>query len=224
MIYDLLKQLNRAKYFREIDLNSGYQQVPIDPTDVWKTPFKSKEDIFQWLVMHFKFTNVPATFMRLIDDILWSFTNSFIIFYLNDILIFSKSWEEYLQHIRQVVQTLQQQKLCAKLEKFTFGMSQVQYMVYIIDEHGVHVDLAKIQVFWDWPSLATLTELCIFLGLEIFYQGFMLGFSRITWPLCKLTKGREKEKFSWFGSQQKVFVELKRCLCSAPILTLPDLQ
>eukprot|EP00253_Pinus_taeda_P032721 PITA_32721 len=124
-IDDLLEQLKGAKYFSKIDLKSGYRQVPIELSDVWKTSFKAKEGLFEWLVMPFGLTNAPATFMRLMDDILQPFTNSFVVVYLDDILIFSKSWEEHLHHIRQVLQTLRQHKLCANLEKCTFGMTEV---------------------------------------------------------------------------------------------------
>jgi hypothetical protein len=223
-IDDLLDQLKGEKYFSKIDLKSGYHQVPIEPSDVWKTAFKSKEGLFEWLVMPFGLTNAPATFMRLMDDILRPFTNSFVVVYLDDILIFSQTWEEHLHHIRQVLQTLRQHKLCANLEKCTFGITQVQYLGYIIDERGVHVDPAKIQVIRDWPAPTTLTELHSFLGLANFYRRFVLGFSHITWPLSQVTKGGAKEKFFWSESQQKAFGELKHRLCSAPVLTLPDLQ
>jgi hypothetical protein len=83
---------------------------------------------------------------------------------------------------------------------------------YIIDERGVHVDPAKIQVIRDWLALTALTKLCIFLGLANFYRRFMLGFSHITWPLSQVTKGGEKEKLFWFESQQKAFEDLKHCL------------
>ena len=135
------------------------------------------------------------------DDILWPFTNSFVVVYLDDILMFSQTWEENLHHIWQVLQTLRQHKLCANLEKCTFGMTQVQYMGYIIDEWGVHVDPTKSQVIWDWPAPTTLTKLHIILGLANFYLRFVLGFSHITWPLSEVTKGGAEEKLFWSESQ-----------------------
>eukprot|EP00253_Pinus_taeda_P024264 PITA_24264 len=78
-----------AKYFSKIDLKSGYHQVPIKPSDVQKTAFKAKEGLFEWLVMTFGLTDAPASFMRLMDDIFWPFTNSFVVIYLDDIVIFS---------------------------------------------------------------------------------------------------------------------------------------
>jgi len=158
------------------------------------------------------------------DDIFWPFTNSFVVVYLDDILIFSQSWEEHLHHIRQVLQTLWQYKLCANLEKCTFGMTQVQYLGYVIDEQGVHVDPTKIQVIRDWPPPTTLTELRSFLGLANFYRRFVLGFSHITSPLSQGTKGGAKAKFFWSESQPKAFIELKDHLCTALVLALPDLQ
>jgi hypothetical protein len=145
-IDDLLDQLKVEKYLRKIELKSRYHLVPIKPSDVWKITFKSKEGLFEWLVMPFGLMNAPTNFMRLMDDILWPFTNSFVVLYLDDILIFSQTWEEHLHHIRQVLQTLRQHKLCANLEKCTFCMTQVQHLGYIIDERGVHVDPTKIQV------------------------------------------------------------------------------
>ena len=101
---------------------------------------------------------------------------------------------------------------------------QVQYLGYIIDERGVHVDLAKIQVIWDWLTPTTLKELRNFLGLANFYCRFVSRFSHITWPLSQVTKGRAKEKFFWPESQDKSFSELKHNLCSIVVLTLQNLQ
>jgi len=103
--------------------------------------------------------------------------------YPNDILIYNKTWAEHLQHIQQVLHTLRQHKLYVDLEKLSYGMDRVHYLGYIIDQHGVHVDLANIQVIHDWPAPTTLTEIWSFLGLANFYHRFVLGFSHIIWAL-----------------------------------------
>jgi hypothetical protein len=164
---------------------NSYHQVPIEQTYVWKITFKSKEGIFEWLVMPFGLTNAPITFMRMMDDILQPFTNTFVVVYLDDILIYSKTWVEHLQHIQQVLYTLRQHKLYANLEKFFFDMDRVHYLGYIIDQHGIHVDPSNIQGIHDWPAPTTLTKLQSFLGLANFYHRFVLGFSYIAWALSK---------------------------------------
>jgi hypothetical protein len=173
----------------------------------------SKEGFFEWLVMPFGLTNAPATFMRMMDNILRPFTNNFVVVYLDDILIYNKTCAEHLHHIQQVLHTLRQHKLYANLEKFSFGMDRVHYLGYIIDQHGVHVDPAKIQVICDWPAPTTLTELQSFLGLANFYHRFMLGFSHIAWALSQINRGGGKEKFLWGRSQQQQFDNLKQRFC-----------
>jgi hypothetical protein len=145
--------------------------------------------------MPFGLTNAPTTFMRLMDDVLRPFTNSFVVVYLDGILIFNRTWEKHMQHIQQVLRTLGQHKLYANLEKCSFGMNRVQHLGFIVDEHWVHVDPANIQIIRDWPSPTTLTKLQSFLGLTNFYQQFMLGFSHIAWALSHVTKGGGKETF-----------------------------
>jgi hypothetical protein len=103
-------------------------------------------------------------------------------------------------------------------------MDKVHYLGYIFYQHGVHVDQAKIQVIHEWPAPTTLTELWIFLGLANLYHRFLLGFSHIAWAPSQITKSGGKEKFAWGWSKQQAFDDLKECLCSAPILSLPNLQ
>jgi hypothetical protein len=109
-------------------------------------------------------------------------------------------------------------------KKCSFSMDKVQYLGYIVDEHGVHVDPNQIQVIRDWPSPTTLTDLQIFLGLANFYLRFMLGFSHIAWALDQVTRGGGKKNFVWGLSQQQAFDDLKQRLCSSPVILLPDLQ
>lgn len=145
-IDDLLDQLRGAKLFTKIDLKFGYHQVPIDPTDVWKTAFKSKEGLFEWLVMPFGLKNASTTFIGLMNDVLRPFIDSFLVVYLDDIFIFSKTWSKHLRHVEQVLSTLHQHKLHANMEKYSFGIHSIQYLGYIIDTEGFHVDPIKIQI------------------------------------------------------------------------------
>jgi hypothetical protein len=104
-------------------------------------------------------------------------------------------------HIQHVLSTLRQHKLYANLKKCSFGINKVQYLGYIVDGHGVHVDLAKIQFIHDWPAPTTLTDIQSFLGLANLYRWFMLGFSHITWALSQVTKGSGREKFVCWKEQ-----------------------
>jgi hypothetical protein len=174
--------------------------------------------------VRFGLTNAPTTLMRMMHDILRPFTSTFVVVYLDDSLIYNKSWVEHLQHIKQVLHTLRQHKLYANLEKCSFGMDRLHYLGYIYDHHGVHVDPSKIQVIRDGPAATTLTELRSFLGLTNFYRRFMLGFSHIAWALSQLTRGGDKAKFVWGISQQQAFDDLKQRLWSSSVLLLPDLQ
>ena len=101
-----MDQLKGAKFLTKIQLKSGYRQVPIDPVDVWKIAFNSKEGLFEWLVMTFGLKTAPTIFKRLMNNVLRPFIDSFVVFYLDDILIFSKTWFEHLQHVEQVLLSL----------------------------------------------------------------------------------------------------------------------
>jgi hypothetical protein len=220
----LLDQLKGENFFSKIDLKSSYHQVPIKPTDVWKTTFKSKEGLYEWLVMPFGLTNAPTTFMRLIDNVLRPFTNLFVVLYLYDILIFSRTWEDRMRHIQQVLSTLWQHNLDVHLGKFSFGMNRVQYLGYIVDENGVHVDPTNIQFIRDCPAPTTLIELQSFLGLAKFYRQSVLRFSHIAWAINQVTKGSGRDKLVWGKENQRAFEDMKHNLCSSPILSLLNLQ
>ena len=145
--------------------------------------------------------------MRIMGDILRPFSNSLVVVYLYDILIYNRTWEKNLQHIHQVLNTLRQHKLYTNLDKRSFVMEMVQYLGYIVDEHGVHVDPAKIQVIHDWLTLTTLTELRNFLSLANFYRRFVLGFSNFAWSISQVTKGGSNAKFIWSKPQQHALEE-----------------
>ena len=142
-----------------------------------------RQGLFEWLVMPFGLTNAPATFMRLMDDVLLPFLDSFIIVYLDDILIFSNSWEEHMGHTQQVLEKLRAHNLQANMETCDFSMHSVSYLGFIIDEHGFKMDPSKIEVLRDWKRPTNIHELRSFLGLANFYRKFTRGLSEIAHSL-----------------------------------------
>jgi hypothetical protein len=116
-IDDLLDQLQHAKYFTKMDLKSGYHQVRVKEEDTWKTSFKTRQGLYEWLVMPFGLCNAPTTFMRLMNDVLRPYLDSFVIVYLDDILVYSATWEEHMSHLMQVLETLKKHQLVGKSQE-----------------------------------------------------------------------------------------------------------
>eukprot|EP01018_Ginkgo_biloba_P033810 Gb_38121 [translate_table: standard] len=118
---DIMDGLAGAAYFSKIDLRSSYYQIRIRQGDEWKITFKTREGLFKWRVMPFGLTGAPNTFMRLMDTILKSLIGKCMVVYLDDILVYGKLWPEHMQHLKQVMDTLRQEKLYVNLEKYSFG-------------------------------------------------------------------------------------------------------
>ena len=188
--------------------------------DEWKTAFKTKFGLYEWLVMPFGLTNAPSTFMRLMNHVLRDFIGRFVVVYFDDILIYSRTESEHCDHLRQVLQVLRDAKLYANLEKCTFAKDKVIFLGYVVSKHGVEVDSSKIEAIQDWPTPMNVSQVRSFHGLAGFYRRFVKDFSTIAAPLNELTK--KGVPFVWGTAQDHAFDELKRLLTSAPLLALPD--
>ena len=156
-IEELLDCLHGAKWFTKSDLTSGYHQIRMNPDDVWKTTFKTKFGLFEWKVMPFGLTNAPVTFMRVINDIFSPHLGRILVIYLDEILIFNKTWAEHLQHVHQVFELLREHKLQVKERKSYFGQSSVPYLGFIVDANGIRPDPARVQALAQWPVPTTAT-------------------------------------------------------------------
>ncbi|GJR09890.1 putative nucleotidyltransferase, ribonuclease H [Tanacetum coccineum] len=219
-IDDLFDQLQGAKYFSKIDLRSGYHQLRVREQDISKTAFRTRYGHYEFLVMPFGLTNAPAVFMDLMNRIFHEYLDKFVIVFIDDILVYSKSEEEHEQHLRIVLEILRQKKLYAKFSKCEFWLQQVAFLGHIVSADGIIMDPSKVEAITKWPRPTTVTEVRSFLGLAGYYRRFVEGFSRLALPLTQLM--RKGEKFVWTDERQESFEELKQRLVSAPILTLPS--
>ncbi|KAL0559098.1 hypothetical protein IC582_003688 [Cucumis melo] len=219
-IDDLFDQLQGATVFSKIDLRSGYHQLRIKDEDVPKTAFRSRYGHYEFIVMSFGLTNAPAVFMDLMNRVFREFLNTFVIVFIDDILIYSKTEAEHERHLRMVLQTLRDNKLYAKFSKCKFWLKQVSFLGHVVSKAGVSVDPAKIEAVTGWTRPSTVSEVRSFLGLAGYYRRFVENFSRIATPLTQLT--RKGAPFVWSKACEDSFQNLKQKLVTAPVLTVPD--
>ena len=169
--------------------------------------------------MPFGLTNAPATFQSYMNHVFREQLRKFVLVFFDDILIYSRTWSDHLQHLDMVLGIMKAQSLYAKASKCEFGMTEILYLGHIIGADGVKVHQEKIQAILDWPPPKNISELRGYLGLCSYYRRFVRGFSQLASPLTDLTK---KGAFSWSKSAQLAFDKLKDAMSSCLVLALPD--
>jgi transposase InsO family protein len=219
-IDDALDQLQGATLFTSLDLTSGYHQIRISDQDVPKTAFRTPEGLFHWRVLPFGLTNAPATFQTAMNTIFRPFLNKFVLVYLDDILIYSKTPEEHCEHLRQVLELLRQHKLYANVRKCTFAKTEVAYLGHVVSKDGVRVDPRKTAAVLNWPKPHNLADLRSFLGLATYFRKFIRDFAKLAMPLHRMT--RKGILWEWKRECQTAFDNIKRALTEAPCLAFPD--
>jgi hypothetical protein len=211
-IEDLFDQMRGVRVFSKIDLRSGYHQMKIRPSDIPKTTFSTRYGLYGFTVMSFRLTNALAYFMNLMNKVFMEYLDRFVVVFIDDILIYSKSESDHEQHLRLVLQKLRDNQLYAKFSKCEFWIDKVPFLGLIISNGGTTVDPAKVKEIMEWRVPTTVTEIWSFLGLAGYYRKFIEGFSKIAKPMTSLLeKGRE---FKWDEKCQDSFDQLKKRLMS----------
>lgn len=150
VINDLLDELHGTQIFTNLDLRSSYHQIHMKEANILKTTFHTHEGHYEFLVMPFVLFNAPLTFQSLMNHILKPCLQTFDLVFFDDILIYSKSWEAYLQHVAQIIKLLQDHHLFVKKYNCSFGMIEVEYLGHVMGREGVCVNPRKIQAMQDW--------------------------------------------------------------------------
>jgi Reverse transcriptase (RNA-dependent DNA polymerase)/RNase H-like domain found in reverse transcriptase len=218
---DMLDQLHGASVFSKIDLRSGYHQIRMRPGDEWKTTFKTRDGLFEWMVMPFRLSNAPSTFMRLMNLVFKSFIDRFLVIYFDDILVYNTGESEHLEHLRQVFKALAEQKLYINLKKCEFLTSSLVFLGYVVSAEGIHVDPSKVDAIVSWPTPANIHDVRSFHGLTSLYRRFIRDFSTLVSPINECLKGGV---FKWTKKAEKSFQVIKEKMTATLILALPNFK
>jgi hypothetical protein len=221
-IDDLFDQLQGAKYFSKIDLRSGYHQLRIKEADIHKTAFVTRYGQYEFTVMPFGLTNTPTFFMNLINKVFMEELDKFVVVFIDDILIYSKSREDHEHHLQIVLERLRTHQLYAKLSKCEFWLEKIAFLGHILTAEGIEVDPSKVEAVSKWKQPSNVSEVRSFLGMAGYYRRFIKGFSSIARPMTELLK--KDNKFVWTLKCEESFQIIKKKLTTASVLTLPDIH
>ncbi|GKA32877.1 reverse transcriptase domain-containing protein [Tanacetum coccineum] len=219
-IDDLFNQLQGERYFSKIDIRSGYHQLRVHEEDIPKTAFRTRYGHFEFTVIPFGLTNAPTVFMDLMNQVCKLYLDKFVIVFIDDILIYSKTKEDHEVHLKLVLELLKKERLYAKFSKCEFWLQEVHFLSHVVNHNGIHVDLSKIEAVKNWKAPTTPSEIRLFFRLAGYYRCFIVNFSKIAKPLTLLTQ--KNKKYEWSVEQEEAFQTLKDNLCNALIMSLPD--
>lgn len=221
VIDELLDEVHRSSKFSKINLCSGYHQIRMKHQDIGKMVFPTYHGLFEFKVMTFGTCNAPATFQALMNRVFQPFVRKFMLVFFDDMLVYSKVWDEHLQHLQSILLVLRQNKLLVKLCKCEFGIRRIKYLGHILSTEGVSMDKDKIKeaLVLNQPTPKSLKALRGFLGLFEYYRKFISGYCVIAEPLTTFIR---EGNFTWTLEGEIAFQQLKQALKQAPILSMLD--
>lgn len=219
-IDDLFHNLDGAQIFTILDLQSGYHQIRIHPKHIHKSAFSTKTGHWEFLVMPFGLTNAPATFQNYMNDIFRPFLGKFVVVYLDDILIYSRTREEHESHVRQVLELLRQHQLRASLKKCAFFQQSLEYLGFQVSAEGIAPTQSKVEAITKYPAPKTPKECMRFMGLANFYRRFVPHFSHIAAPLTQYMSSPKLTP--WSPVEEAAFQQLNSKLTTPTLLITPS--
>jgi hypothetical protein len=217
---ELIDRLGGTEYISTIDLTKGYWQVPMAKCSRDKTAFATPFGLYQFRVMPFGLSGAPASFQRMMNGLTQG-CEQFAAAYLDDLIVYSNTWDEHLHHLEEILERLKQANLTAKPEKCQFGRRSCVYLGHIVGSGTVKPEVTKLDAVRSFPQPTSKKEVRAFLGLTGYYRRFIPNFSTISAPLSDLTKKRAPNCVNW-DSKCEAFQKLKEALCSSPVLHIPD--
>lgn len=219
-IDDTLDCLKGAKFFSSMDLRSGYWQIEVDEADREKTAFITPEGLYEFKVMPFGLCNAPATFERMMDNLLRHFKWSTCLCYLDDIIVFSETFEEHLSRLKLVLKCLQDAGLVLNHKKCLFAAREIKILGHLVSSSGVRPDPDKVKAVSNFPTPQNVHDIRSFLGLCSYFRRFIKGFCYLAEPLQLQLKG--DAQFHWGTEEIEAFENLKEALTSEPVLGMYD--
>ncbi|KAL0932741.1 reverse transcriptase domain protein [Colletotrichum truncatum] len=220
LISELRDLLHGAQWFTALDLKGAYNLIRMKSSKEWKTAFRTRRGHYEYLVMPFGLTNAPATFQTMINHVLREFLDVFVVVYLDDILIFSKTLEDHKKHVHQVLRKLQDAKLLVEPEKSKFHAKEVEFLGFTIAPGILKMSKDKIAAVRDWPILQNVKDVQSFIGYVNYYRRFLEGYLDKNDPLTRLSK--KDVPWQWEEEQEQAFNEIKQQVTSEPILVIPN--
>jgi transposase InsO family protein len=220
VIDELIDELTGARWFSKLDLCAGYHQIRLAPGEEYKTAFHTHSGQLEYKVMSFGLSGAPATFQAAMNTTLQSVLRKHALVFFDDILVYSSTLEQHVDHLQSVLALLRRDKWQVKLSKCSFGQNSLAYLGHIINGDGVATDPSKIKEISNWHTPSCVKELRSFLGLAGYYRKFVCHFGVIAKPLTQLLK--KNTIYTWSPDADAAFNLLKQSLVSAPVLAIPD--
>ena len=219
-IEELLEAISSSHYISTLDLSKGYYQIPMAEEDIAKTAFATTEGKYEFVRLPFGLKNAPAAFQRAMDSLFAQEKCTYA--YIDDVVVFNRTWNSHLQHLRRTILTLREKGFTIKLSKCHFAQDSVEFLGHRVGSGKIGPQETKVAAIRDFQQPKTKKNLRAFLGLIGYYRRFIPNFAGRSATLTDLTKKNQPDRLNWTTDHQRTFQELKQAMVDAPVLLPPD--